>query len=135
MKRKLNEYHIVRPAPWMRKPYIRRKPYTYRYPTKRQQVIRGLFAKAAYDVFDSKGYVYQGKKPLPVAAAAVKKLVKPLPPVERVIEMDEKAFRKLKKQEFLLKMSGEDVSLEDIVKTYKIKLVIKKVREIIKKVS
>jgi len=106
------EYHLV-----VRKgrPYLRRKPFTYRKPTLRQQVHQGRFAKVAYDLFDqAKGY----KDGIPIVAATVKEELdgKTVPKPPEILELTPYQYVDLITQIQERQLKGEKIVLAEILK-------------------
>jgi len=97
------------------KPYLRRKPFTYESPTLRQQVMRGKFAKIAYDLFDQvRGY----KDGLPIVAAKEKEAITGLtvPRAPKVLEMTPFQYVALLMRIEERQMKGEKISLPEILR-------------------
>jgi len=103
------------------RPYIRRKPYTCRNPSLRQQVHQGRFAKVAYDLFDkAKGY----KDGLPIIAAEVKENLegKVIPKSPETLEMTPYQYVDLLMQIEERQLRGEKITLADILKERNIQI-------------
>lgn len=66
------EYEIVFNPNTKKGWYIRRVPYTRKYPTQAQQRQQAAFARAAISTYDETGYRIVDGQLLPPAAAAVK---------------------------------------------------------------
>ena len=128
-------YHIVRPAPWMSGPYIRRVPYTYWFPTRRQKIIRALFALAASKAFNKKGTIKVDGKPLSMPAYYVKQMIKPLPKEEEPFVISRTAYFLLKQQERMLHLLGFNVSVVELLRRKRRKLIIEKVAERLREVE
>lgn len=95
--------------------YVRRKPFTYRKPTLRQQVHQGRFAKVAYDLFDeAKGY----KDGIPIVAAKVKEELdgKTVPKPPQILELTPYQYVDLMTQIQERQFKGEKIVLSDILK-------------------
>jgi len=95
--------------------YVRRKPFTYRKPTLRQQVHQGRFAKVAYELFDeAKGY----KDGIPIVAAKVKEELdgKTVPKPPQILELTPYQYVDLMTQIQERQFKGEKIVLSDILK-------------------
>jgi len=97
------------------RPYLRRKPFTYRKPTLRQQVHQGRFAKVAYDLFDqAKGY----EEGMPIVAAKVKEELnrKTVPKPPQILDLTPYQYVDLMAQIQERQLKGEKIVLADILK-------------------
>jgi len=91
------DFQIVTAPPWSRRSYyLRRRPYTYKKPTRRQAAQRAQFGRIAFDQFDKTGYV---KRPdgavLPPAAAAIQDLFVPVGRERKTVTITERVRRAL----------------------------------------